>query len=75
MLNELQVKNLLKNSLFKYIRALERRSLYYVEYEAECKAYINVLNNKEMLNKYEFLNIDNSKVLLKELEQYIESNK
>ena len=74
MLNELQIKKLLKKSLEKYINSLKSSSLYFAQYEAECKAYMKVLNDKEMLNKYEFLNIDNSKVLLKELEEYIEEN-
>ena len=74
MLKELQIKKLLKKSLEQYIKSLGSRSLYFAQYEAECKAYIKVLNDKEMLNKYEFLNIDNSKVLLKELEEYIEEN-
>ena len=74
MLNELQIKKLLKESLKKYIDSLKSRSLYFAQYEAECKAYMKVLNDKEMLNKYEFLHIDNSPVLLKELEEYIEEN-
>ena len=74
MLNELQIKKLLKKSLEQYIRSLSSSSLYFAQYEAECKAYMKVLNDKEMLNKYEFLHIDNSPVLLKELEEYIEEN-
>ena len=74
MLNELQIKKLLKKSLEQFIDSLKSRSLYFAQYEAECKAYMKVLNDKEMLNRYEFLNIDNSKVLLKELEEYIEEN-
>ena len=74
MLNELQIKKLLKKSLEKFIDSLKSRSLYFAQYEAECKAYMKVLNDKEMLNKYEFLHIDNSPVLLKELEEYIEEN-
>lgn len=74
MLNELQIKKIFKKSLEKFIDSLKSRSLYFAQYEAECKTYMKVLNDKEMLNKYEFLNIDNSKVLLKELEEYIEEN-
>ena len=74
MLNELQIKKLLKESLKKYIDSLKSTSLYFAQYEAECKAYINVLNDKDMLDKYKFLNVDNSPVLLKELEEYIEEN-
>lgn len=74
MLKELEVKKLLKKSLEQFINSLNSRNLYFAQYEAECNAYMNVLNDKEMLNKYEFLNINNSKVLLKELEDYIEEN-
>ena len=74
MLKELEVKKLLKKSLERFINSLNSRNLYFAQYEAECNAYMNVLNDKEMLNKYEFLNINNSKVLLKELEDYIEEN-
>ena len=74
MLNELQIKKLLKKSLEKFIDSLKSRGLYFAQYEAECQAYMKVLNDKEMLNRYEFLNIDNSKVLLKEIEEYIEEN-
>lgn len=74
MLKELEVKKLLKKSLEQFINSLNSRNLYFAQYEAECNAYMKVLNDKEMLNKYEFLNINNSKVLLKELEDYIEGN-
>ena len=60
MLKELEVKKLLKKSLEQFINSLNSRNLYFAQYEAECNAYMNVLNDKEMLNKYEFLNINNS---------------
>ena len=74
MLNELQIKKLLKKELEEYIDSLTSPGIYFMKYEAKCKAYMNVLNDKEMLDKYNWLDIDSAKELLEDIEAYIEEN-
>ena len=74
MLNELQIKKLFKKELEEYIKSLTSNGIYFMKYEAACRAYMNVLNDEEMLYKYKWLGIENARELLKELEEYIEEN-
>lgn len=74
MLDEIKVKKLLRTSLFQYIDSLESSNLYFVEYEAKCKAYMEVLDDKDLLSRYEFLHIDNAKKFFKELDEELNVN-
>lgn len=65
MLNEKEIKELLKAALKKYIQKLEISSLDYNEYGTEVKVYMRVLSYNE--KSYKYLDIDKAKKILKEL--------
>ncbi|WP_294365012.1 hypothetical protein [uncultured Clostridium sp.] len=65
MLKENEVIELLKNALKKYILNIENSSAYYIEYEGEINAYLNVLNREELEIKY--LDMSKAKELLKRI--------
>lgn len=67
MLNEEQVKDILIKSTNEFIRSLESSSLYYAQYESEMKTCMKILDDKDMLKRYEFICIDKAKLLLNEL--------
>ena len=69
MLDEKSVKKLLKTALFEYIRSLESSGIYFIKYEEKCKAYMEVLDDKDLLSRYDFLSIDSAKELFKELDE------
>ncbi len=62
MLKENEIIELLKKALGKYILHLNNSSLYYIEYEAEIKSYLNVLNREDLQVKY--LDINKARELL-----------
>lgn len=65
MLKENEIINLLKESLKKYILHIENSSAYYVEYEGQINAYLNVLNREDLQIKY--LDMSKAKELLKRI--------
>lgn len=65
MLQEKEIKELLKKALEKYVLHLERNSLDYNTYEGEIKAYLNVLNREDL--KIRYLSLDKAKELLNKL--------
>lgn len=62
MLNEKEIKELLKGSLREYIKRLEMSDLHYAEHGAEAKAYLKVLKIE-----CKYLDIDKAKKLLDEM--------
>lgn len=65
MMNEKEIKELLRSSLEKYIKALERESFDYSQYKGEVIACMKILKFKE--NEYKYLDIDIAKKLLDEI--------
>ncbi|MDM0904068.1 hypothetical protein QTI74_14075 [Clostridium perfringens] len=62
MMNEKEIKELLKSNLKEYIKCLQRDSLYYIEYKSVCMTCIKILNMD-----YEFLTLERAERLLLEL--------
>lgn len=65
MLNENEIRELLKKSLEKYISALYSSDFKCFEYKAEVLTYIKVLNDENLTVKY--MDIDKAKELLNKL--------
>jgi len=70
MITELQLLELLEGVTRDYLRNLEINSLHYAESNAEVNAYLRVLNNEELNNKYKYLDINNAKKLLIDIKRY-----
>ena len=68
MLHEIDVLYLLKESATNYISALNTRDFNWMEYEGQIKAYLKVLNDKELNYKYKYIDIDRAKVLIGDVE-------
>lgn len=65
MLNEDEIRELLKESLEKYIKTLHSSDFKCFEHKAEAVAYMKVLNNENLTVKY--MDIDKAKELLNKL--------
>lgn len=74
MLDEIKVKKLLKTALFEYIRSLESSGIYFIKYKEKCKAYIEVLDDKDLLSRFDFLDIDDAKELFEKLDEELNEN-
>ncbi len=68
MLHEIDVLYLLKESADNYISSLNGRGFDWTEYEGQIKAYLKVLNDKELNYKYKYIDIDRAKVLIGDVE-------
>lgn len=68
MLHEIDVLYLLKESADNYISSLNGRGFDWTEYEGQIKAYLKVLNDKELNYKYKYIDIERAKVLIGDVE-------
>ncbi|ELC8349202.1 hypothetical protein H8J86_16290 [Clostridium perfringens] len=62
MMNEKEIKELLKSNLKEYIKCLQLDSLHSIEYGSACMTCIKILNMD-----YKFLNLERAERLLLEL--------
>lgn len=67
MLKEKEIFKLLKIAVNKYITKLESMSFDALEYGAEAKAYMKVLNHPDF--QYKFLSIDRARTILDKIEK------
>ena len=67
MIHEVDVLYLLKESADNYISALNARDIDWMEYEGQIKAYLKVLDDKELNYKYKYMDIERAKVLIEDL--------
>lgn len=65
MLNCEEIKELLKQSLEKYLKAIRISDLRFIEHEAAAWAYIKVLNDENLTVKY--MDVNKAKELLNKL--------
>lgn len=67
MLEEKEIFKLLKIALKEYIKTLQSGSFSYIEYGAEAKAYMKVLNNNEF--RCNFLSRERAKEFISKIEK------
>lgn len=67
MLHEIDVLQLLKESAENYISALNSRDFNWLAYEGQIKAYLKVLDDKELNYKYKYIDIEKAEVLIEDL--------
>lgn len=67
MLDRIQVIELLHKATEDYIRALDINDLGFAEHKAQIVAYLKVLDNEAIADKYKYVDIDKAKDLLKDI--------